>query len=47
MTVPRKFLITEFYPQCLNSYLVTSDCAESPVDSEKPLWDERLSIMAS
>lgn len=47
MTLPRKFLVTVFHPQHLNSDLVSSDCAESPVDSEKRLWDEGLSIMPS
>lgn len=47
MTLPRNFHRTEFHPPHLSSDLVSSDCAESPIDSEKCLWDEGLSIKPS
>lgn len=44
MTLPKNFCRTGFHPQHLSSELVSSDCAESTLDSEKCLWDEGLSI---
>lgn len=47
MTLPENFHRTEFHTQHLSPDLVSSDCAESTLDSEKCLWDDGLSIKPS
>lgn len=47
MALPRNCHRTEFHPQHLSPDLVSGDCAESTLDSEKCLWDEVLSIKPS